>query len=135
MSGQPRWMAIGEISRVREFTRRDVDRWSEWGRHEDPLFSSYNPTQMSGAMRDSWFDDLVNRQGQLPFAIENLDRELVGRLFLRHVRQRSRCAVSRSGLRYRCASGVPGVLFRLGSLQQDVPERRGVQRAGTTELR
>jgi RimJ/RimL family protein N-acetyltransferase len=44
-------------------------------------------------MRDSWFDDLVNRQGQLPFAIENLERRLVGRLFLRHVRQREGTSV------------------------------------------
>ena len=60
---QPRWIALGQLTRVRDFTRRDVDRWAEWGRHADPLFSSYNPTPMSGAMRDSWFDDLVNRHG------------------------------------------------------------------------
>jgi len=102
MTGQPRWIAIGEITRVREFTRRDVDRWSEWGRHEDPLFSSYNPTPLSGTMRDSWFDDLVNRQGQLPFAIEDLDRRLVGRLFLRHVRQREGTSVLGIDLDARC---------------------------------
>jgi RimJ/RimL family protein N-acetyltransferase len=90
---QPRWIALGRLTRIREFTRRDVDRWAEWGRHADPLFSSYNPTPMTGAMRDSWFDDLVNRQGQLPYAIEDLDRRLVGRLFLRHVRQREGTSV------------------------------------------
>ena len=66
---------------------------AEWGQHADPLFSSYNPTPMTGAMRDSWFDDLVNRQGQLPYAIEDLERRLVGRLFLRHVRQREGTSV------------------------------------------
>ena len=81
-------LALGQLTRIRDFTRRDVDRWAEWGRHTAPLFSSYNPTPMTGPMRDSWFDDLVNRQGQLPYAIEDLDRRLVGRLFLRHVRQR-----------------------------------------------
>jgi len=93
MTGQPRWIAVGQFTRMREFTRRDVDRWAEWGRHADPLFSSYNPTAMTGPMRDAWFDDLVHRQGQLPYAIEDLDRRLVGRLFLRHVRQREGTSV------------------------------------------
>lgn len=90
---EPRWVALGRITRVREFTRRDVDRWLEWGRHADPLFSSYNPSPMTGPMRDAWFDDLVHRQGQLPFAIENLERRMIGRLFLRHVRQREGTSV------------------------------------------
>lgn len=90
---EPRWIALGQTTRIREFTRRDVDRWLEWEPHSDPLFSSYNPTPMSGSMRDSWYDDLVNRQAQLPFAIEDLERRLVGRLFLRHVRQREGTSV------------------------------------------
>jgi RimJ/RimL family protein N-acetyltransferase len=44
-------------------------------------------------MRDAWYDDLVNKQGQLPYAIEDLDRRLVGRLFLRHIREREGTAV------------------------------------------
>jgi RimJ/RimL family protein N-acetyltransferase len=99
---EPRWIAIGQITRVREFTRRDVDRWLEWGRHEDPLFSSYNPTPMTGPMRDSWFDDLIHRQAQLPYAIEDLERRLVGRLFLRHVRDRERTSVLGIDLDARC---------------------------------
>jgi diamine N-acetyltransferase len=90
---EPQWIATGQRTRVREFTRKDVDRWCEWGRHEDPLFSSYNPTMMTGSMRDAWYDDLVNKQGQLPYAIEDLERRLVGRLFLRHIREREGTAV------------------------------------------
>jgi RimJ/RimL family protein N-acetyltransferase len=90
---EPRWIVAGRITRVRDFTRRDVDRWVAWAPHADPLFSSYNPTPMTGPMRDAWFDDLVNRQGQLPYAIENLERRLVGRLFLRHVRRREGTSV------------------------------------------
>lgn len=90
---EPRWIGLGQITRVRMFTRHDVDRWAEWTPHADPLYSSYNPQPMSGTMRDSWFDDLVQRQGQQPYAIENLERRLVGRLFLRHVRQREGTAV------------------------------------------
>jgi diamine N-acetyltransferase len=90
---EPRWIALGQVTKIREFTRKDVDRWCEWGRHEDPLFSSYNPTVMTGPMRDAWYDDLVHKQGQLPYAIENLDRRLIGRLFLRHIREREGTAV------------------------------------------
>jgi RimJ/RimL family protein N-acetyltransferase len=99
---EPRWVALGEITRIREFTRRDVDRWLEWGRHEDALYSTYNPTPMSGSMRDAWYDDLVNRQGQLPFAVENLEREMIGRLFLRHVRRREGTSVLGIDLDARC---------------------------------
>jgi diamine N-acetyltransferase len=99
---EPRWIALGETTRVREFTRRDVDRWQEWGRHEEPLFSSYNPAPMTGSMRDSWFDDLVHRQAQLPYAIEDLERRLVGRIFLRHIRERERTSVLGIDLDARC---------------------------------
>ena len=80
-----------------------MDRWLEWGRHEEPLFSSYNPPiAMTGPMRDSWFDDLVHRQAQLPYAIEDLERRLVGRLFLRHIREQDRTSVLGIDLDARC---------------------------------
>ncbi|MDP8923409.1 MAG: GNAT family N-acetyltransferase [Chloroflexota bacterium] len=91
--GEPRWVAVGRLTRIREFTRRDVDRWLEWGPHPDPLYSSYNPTPMDGSLRDAWYDDLVHRQGQWPFAIEDRERQLIGRLFLRHIRRREGTSV------------------------------------------
>ncbi len=91
--GEPRYVAIGRLTRVRMFTRRDVDRWLTWPRHADPLFASYDPVPMDGSMRDAWYDDLVNRQGQLPFAIETPDRQLIGRLFLRHMRRQDGSSV------------------------------------------
>ena len=91
--GEPRFVAVGRLTRIRAFTRRDVDRWLAWPRHADPLFSSFDPTPMDGSMRDAWYDDLVQRQGQLPFAIETLDRQLIGRLFLRHVRPGERSSI------------------------------------------
>lgn len=87
MSATARYIARGELTRIRRFTRRDMDRWLAWPPHSDPLYSSFDPPIMSGSMRDAWFDDLVKQQGQLPFAIDSLDGELVGRLFLRHVRR------------------------------------------------
>ena len=91
--GEPRWVAVGRLTRIREFTRRDVDRWLAWGPHADPLYSSYSPTPMDGSMRDAWYDDLVHRQGQWPFAIEDRERRLIGRLFLRHIRRREGTSV------------------------------------------
>ena len=36
-------------------------------------------------MRDAWYDDLVNRQGQVPFAVDDDDQCMIGRIFLRFV--------------------------------------------------
>jgi diamine N-acetyltransferase len=83
----PRFVAVGELTRVRAFTRRDVDRWLAWPSHADPLYAIYDPLPMDGSLRDAWYDDLVHRQGQLPFAVETYDRQMIGRLFLRHVRR------------------------------------------------
>ena len=85
--GEPQFLAGGRRTRIRMFTRRDVDRWLAWPRHDGPLYTAYNPRPIDGALRDAWYDDLVHRQGQLPFAIEALDRRMIGRLFLRHVRR------------------------------------------------
>lgn len=84
--GEPRWVAVGRLCRVRAFTRADVDRWLGWPLHSDPLYSGFDPTPMDGSVRDAWYAVLTQRQGQLPFAIEALDRQMIGRLFLRHVR-------------------------------------------------
>lgn len=92
-SREPRWVAVGRVTRIRAFTRRDVDRWSDWPPHDDPLYSSHDPTPMTGSARDAWYDDLVHRQGQLPFAIETVDRQMIGRLFLRQVRPSERSAL------------------------------------------
>jgi diamine N-acetyltransferase len=72
-------------TRIRAFTRRDVDRWLEWPNHDDPLFSSYNPLPMAGSVRDAWYDDLINRQGQDPYAVDDLEGAMIGRIFLRFV--------------------------------------------------
>lgn len=78
------YVAEGAKTRIRRFVRADVDRWLAWARHSDPLFESYDPPTMSSGMRDTWFDDLVGRQGQLPFAVDSFDGALIGRVFLRH---------------------------------------------------
>lgn len=87
-SGRPfgrEYVAEGERTLVRRFNRRDVDRWLAWGRHADPLYSPYDPQTMSGSMRDAWYDDLIHRQEQIPFAVDDFEGQLIGRIFLRFV--------------------------------------------------
>ena len=87
-SGPPsgrEYLAAGQRTRVRRFTRRDVDRWLDWERHSDPLYSPYDPQPMSGTMRDAWYDDLIHRQEQRPFAVDDLEGRMIGRIFLRFV--------------------------------------------------
>ena len=79
------YLVEGERSWIRRFTRRDVDRWLDWPNHPDPLYSPYNPLPMTGPMRDAWYDDLVHRQAQLPFAVDNRDGAMIGRIFLRFI--------------------------------------------------
>jgi RimJ/RimL family protein N-acetyltransferase len=79
------YLAEGRLTRVRAFTRRDVDRWIQWPKHADPLYSTYNPQPMAPVMRDAWYDDLVHRQGQIPYAVDDLEGGMIGRIFLRFV--------------------------------------------------
>jgi RimJ/RimL family protein N-acetyltransferase len=79
------YMAGGERTRIRAFTRRDVDSWQAWPRHPNPLYSPFNPIGMSGPLRDAWYEDLVQRQAQIPFAVDDLAGRMIGRIFLRFV--------------------------------------------------
>jgi RimJ/RimL family protein N-acetyltransferase len=48
---------------------------------------------MSPDQRGRWFDDITERQHQIPFAIEDESGAMIGRIFLRHVRRDERSAV------------------------------------------
>ena len=80
------YVAYGQKTRIRPFFRSDVDRWLEWPDHPDPLFAAYNPRRMPPWLRDVWYRDLVERQRQQPYAVDDLDGLMIGRIFLRHVR-------------------------------------------------
>lgn len=79
------YLANGEKTRIRPFFRSDVDRWVEWPDHGDPLYVAHNPTRIARPMRDVWYRDLIDRQRQQPFAVEDMSGGLIGRIFLRHV--------------------------------------------------
>jgi RimJ/RimL family protein N-acetyltransferase len=78
---------------VRAFTRADVDAWQAWPDYAERLLVGTSPRRMAPDQRTRWFDDITQRQRQIPFAIENESGEMIGRIFLRHVRHEERSAV------------------------------------------
>ncbi|MBV9354896.1 MAG: GNAT family N-acetyltransferase [Chloroflexi bacterium] len=88
-----RVVAEGPRIRIRPFTRDDVDAWQEWADYDDPLLVGTSPRRMGPDQRGRWFDDVLQRQRQIPFAVDDEHGEMIGRLFLRHVRRDERSAV------------------------------------------
>ncbi len=82
-----RAVAAGPRVRIRPFTREDVDDWQTWPDYDEPLLASASPRRMPPDQRARWYDDLVHRQRQIPFAVEDERGRLIGRLFLRHVQR------------------------------------------------
>ena len=80
-------------TRVRPFTRADVDAWQAWPDYEEQLLVGTSPRRMSPDQRSRWFEDITQRQRQIPFAVDDLSGEMIGRIFLRHVRHDERSAV------------------------------------------
>lgn len=86
-------VASGPRVAIRPFTRADVDAWQAWPDYDDPLLLSTSPRRLSPQQRSQWFDDLVERQRQMPFAVDDERGRFIGRLFLRQVRRDDRSAV------------------------------------------
>lgn len=70
---------------LRAFNRADVDAWQDWPDYDDPLLVATSPRRMSPDQRSLWLDDLLNRQRQVPFAVDDEHGRMIGRLFLRQV--------------------------------------------------
>jgi RimJ/RimL family protein N-acetyltransferase len=86
-------IAAGPRTRVRPFTRADVDAWQAWPDYSEHLLVGTSPRRMSPDQRARWFDDITQRQRQIPFAVEDDTGFMMGRIFLRHVRPEERSAV------------------------------------------
>jgi RimJ/RimL family protein N-acetyltransferase len=86
-------VASGPRTRVRAFTRADVDAWQSWPDYEEQLLVGTSPRRMSPDQRGRWFEDITQRQRQIPFAVDDESGEMIGRIFLRHVRREERSAV------------------------------------------
>jgi RimJ/RimL family protein N-acetyltransferase len=86
-------LAVGPRVRIRAFSRADVDAWQAWPDYADPLLVGTSPRRMAPDQRSRWFDDITQRQRQLPFAVEDERGQMIGRIFLRHVRRDEGSAV------------------------------------------
>src|SRR6266581_1863138 len=86
-------IATGPRTRVRAFSQADVDAWQAWPDYKEQLLVGTSPRRMSPEQRARWYDDITQRQRQIPFAIEDETGFLIGRIFLRHVRREERSAV------------------------------------------
>jgi diamine N-acetyltransferase len=86
-------VATGPRVRIRPFTRQDVDAWQAWPDYPDPLLVGTSPRRMGPEQRSRWFEDVLQRQRQLPFAIDDEHGMMIGRLFLRNVRRDEQSAV------------------------------------------
>src|SRR5215212_5712205 len=86
-------VAEGPRVRVRPFSRVDVDAWQAWPDYEERLLVGTSPRRMSPDQRGRWFDDITQRQRQIPFAVDDESGSLIGRIFLRHVRREEQSAV------------------------------------------
>jgi RimJ/RimL family protein N-acetyltransferase len=86
-------LAAGPRVRIRPFTRADVDAWQVWPDYTDPLLVGTSPRRMGADQRTRWFDDITQRQRQLPFAVDDERNQMIGRIFLRHVRRDEGSAV------------------------------------------
>lgn len=93
MTAETTYVVETARTRIRAFTRADVDAWQDWPRHRDPLFRSYDPPAIAPAERGAWYRDLTVHQRQLPFAVEDRSGALIGRIFLRHVNRSPGTAV------------------------------------------
>ena len=86
-------VATGARVRIRPFARADVDAWQAWPDYDDPLLVGTSPRRMAAEQRSRWFDDITQRQRQLPFAVDDEQGLMIGRIFLRHVRRDEASAV------------------------------------------
>jgi RimJ/RimL family protein N-acetyltransferase len=93
IADQPETIAAGTRTRVRVFNRTDVDAWQAWPDYDEQLLVGTSPRRMSPEQRGRWYEDITQRQRQMPFAVEDETGTMIGRIFLRHVRHEERSAV------------------------------------------
>src|SRR6476619_5078182 len=86
-------LAVGPRVRLRAFDRADVDAWQAWPDYTEPLLVGTSPRRMAPDQRSRWFEDITQRQRQIPFAVEDEHGGMIGRIFLRHVRRDESSAV------------------------------------------
>jgi RimJ/RimL family protein N-acetyltransferase len=80
-----RVLSRGEKTVIREFERRDVDRWMAWPRHQNLLFESYNAPLLTLRQREMYFQQRHHSPDSRQYACDDLAGDLVGRISLREI--------------------------------------------------
>lgn len=71
---------------LRKLKREDVDKMLFWGKHEDPVFFHYNFPNLSQQERDLWYRIKVKDCRRKCFAIEDMERNIIGYISLRNIK-------------------------------------------------
>ena len=71
---------------IRDLEREDVDAMQNWGRHEDPLLFHYNFPVLTSREADEWYRIKTAKIRKKCFAIEGLDKSLIGYLSIRDIK-------------------------------------------------
>ena len=81
----PRVLSRGRHTVLREFARPDIDRWTEWPRHDDPLFENYNPPVLTARQRDDYYRERLRCPTSRQYSVDDLENRFVGRISLREM--------------------------------------------------
>ncbi len=76
----------GEITRIREFQRIDVDKMRNWGNHEDPRFFHYSFPNLTEEERDLWYEIKNKKFNRKCFAVDDLSGNMIGYISLRNIK-------------------------------------------------
>lgn len=79
-------VARGQKTYITELQRKQVDDMQWWGRHEDPLFDSYNFPIMNEIEREYWYRNKKYTLTKRCFGVCNLEGKYVGYIALRNIR-------------------------------------------------
>ncbi|MCC5909554.1 MAG: GNAT family N-acetyltransferase [Clostridiaceae bacterium] len=78
-------IARGDLTYITELKRKHVDNMLWWGKHDDPLFYSYNFPSLGKAERDHWY---VNKKYAITkrcFSVWDMEHKLIGYISLRNI--------------------------------------------------
>ena len=85
-------IAKGEKTRLRFLKREDVDAMLRWGRHDDPLLATYDMPKLGPRQREDWYRARTRRADFRIFVVLDRAGNVVGRLSIREIDNRSRRA-------------------------------------------
>ncbi|MEW9121388.1 MAG: GNAT family N-acetyltransferase [Thermotaleaceae bacterium] len=79
------YLAVGEKTKIRNLTREDVEKMQLWKNHREPLFFHYNFPKMTKEEGDTWYKIKTAKWQRKSFAIENIEKEIIGYLLIRDI--------------------------------------------------